>query len=131
MIRQAFQQFVQHFFVDPILVDLKIRLPQMISVAEKIAPQKAVPIQCQAPDKETLLVDWLSAIIYQMDTRKMLFADFEVEITGLSLKGIARGEKLDYEKHLPNVEPKAVTYHQLAVKQNTDGTWIAQCVVDV
>jgi SHS2 domain-containing protein len=29
------------------------------------------------------------------------------------------------------VEVKAATYHALAVRQQPDGTWLAQCVVDV
>jgi len=87
-------------------------------------------VRCTAPDAELLLVDWLNAIIYEMATRHMLFARYEVQIAGERLSGAAWGEKIDLPRHRPAVEPKGATYTSLAVRQENGG-WLAQCVVDV
>ena len=94
--------------------------------------KEAVEIECGAADAELLLVDWLNAIIYEMDTRRMLFSKFEVKIEeGKKLQGKAWGERIDEARHEMTVEVKAATYMMLKVEQDRDGMWLAQCVVDV
>jgi tRNA nucleotidyltransferase (CCA-adding enzyme) len=90
-----------------------------------------VPIVCEAPDDELLLVDWLNALVYEMATRKMLFSRFSVRVNGHSLHATAWGEPVDVARHQPAVEVKGATYTELSVKQDEEGGWIAQCVVDV
>jgi SHS2 domain-containing protein len=90
-----------------------------------------VRIRCAAPDDELLLVDWLNALIYEMATRGLLFGRFAVTLHDHMLEAKAWGELLDRERHQPSVEIKAVTYTELSMAQRDDGTWVAQCVVDV
>ena len=90
-----------------------------------------IEIACQAPDDELLLVDWLNALIYAMATRKWLFGRFAVRISGARLAAHAWGEALDIARHRPSVEIKGASYTALRVAQGADGTWTAQCVVDV
>jgi SHS2 domain-containing protein len=59
----------------------------------------------------------------------MLFCEFDIVITDLSLSGMIRGEKVDPDKHDPTVEIKGATLTELKVKKN--GEWIAQCILDV
>jgi len=87
-------------------------------------------IQCDAPDDELLLVDWLNSLIYEMSSRKMVFSRFEVRLNGDRLDGQAWGEPVDRLRHQPAVEIKGATYTSLRVAQE-DGQWIAQTVVDV
>ena len=108
-----------------------VALAAIVTDPRRIRPLEEVPITCSAPDHELLLVDWLNALIYEMATRKMLFARFEVCLTGGCLKAKAWGEKVDVARHEPAVEPKGACYTELRVKQDTTGAWIAQCVVDV
>jgi len=96
-----------------------------------VATEQAVDISCEAPDAELLLVDWLNALIYEMATRKLCFAQFEVTLAGTKLRGRAWGEPANATKHDLGVEPKGATYTALRVAQRGDGTWLAQCVVDV
>ena len=74
--------------------------------------------------------DWLNALIYEMTTRRMLFARFEVHSDGLQLVASARGEAVDAVRHRPAVEVKGATYTALRVARE-DGHWVAQTVVDV
>jgi SHS2 domain-containing protein len=90
-----------------------------------------VPIACIAPDSETLLVDWLNAIVLEMATQNLLFSRFAATIQDDRLEGAAWGEPLDMGRHRPAVEIKGATYTALDVAQDKDGRWRAQCVVDV
>ncbi len=96
-----------------------------------VAPIQSVPIACEAPDDELLLVDWLNALVYEMATRKMLFSRFRVRFDDRSLQATAWGEPVDVARHQPAVEVKGATYTELAVRRDERGRWIAQCVVDV
>ncbi len=96
-----------------------------------VAAEEMVPITCEAPDDELLLVDWLNAIVYEMATRHMLFSRFVVLLNGSSLSAEAWGEPIDIAKHEPAVEVKGATYTELKITQAANGTWSAQCIVDV
>lgn len=98
---------------------------------EEVAPRETVRITCEAPDPELLLVDWLNALVYEMATRSMLFCDFRVRIRDGRLEAEAVGEPVDAARHAPAVEIKGATMTALRVAQGPDGTWTAQCVIDV
>ncbi len=91
----------------------------------------AVPVACDAPSDELLLVDWLNALIYEMATRRMLFGAYAVTLEGGRLRGTAWGEPVEPARHEPAVEIKGATYTALRVERLEDGGWLAQCVVDV
>jgi len=106
-------------------------LTAVITNVDKVEPKEKVEIICQGIDDELLLIDWLNSLLYQMDIHKMLFCRFEVHINKSNLNGIAWGQKIDISRHRPAVEVKAATYSALSVQQNENGTWTAQCIVDV
>lgn len=97
----------------------------------EIRLEKTVRIACEAPDRETLLVDWLNALVYEMATRGMVFGEFRLALSDGHLKGEARGESLDRLRHAPAVEIKGATYTALKVAREADGLWTAECVIDV
>ncbi len=97
-----------------------------------VAPREAVKIECRAPDDELLLLDWLNALIFEMATRRMLFSRFEVEIDeARRLRATAWGDSVVVTRHQPAAEIKAASFCELAVRRRADGSWLAQCVVDV
>ena len=96
-----------------------------------VAPRETIRLACEAPDAELLLVDWLNTLIYEMVTRNMLFGRFEVRVEGEHLTARIWGEALDVARHRPAVEVKGATYTALKVARQPDGSWLAQCVVDV
>ncbi|MFA6970500.1 MAG: archease [Gallionella sp.] len=97
----------------------------------EVAPLSMIRIDCDAPDAELLLADWLNALIYEIATRNMLFSRFEVHLDGSRLSANVWGERLEVARHHPAVEVKGATYTGLKVSQLPDGSWLAQCVVDV
>jgi len=90
-----------------------------------------VAIRCEAADDRILLADWLNALIYEMAVNRRLFGRFQVSLDGHQLSGRAWGERVDPSRHVPAVEPKGATYTAIDVGRRPDGSWIAQCVIDV
>jgi tRNA nucleotidyltransferase (CCA-adding enzyme) len=108
-----------------------VALTAVITDPETVACRESVTLDCEAPDTELLLVDWLNAIVYEMATRRLLFSRFHVELNGNRLHGTACGEPVDVRRHQPAAEVKGATYTALDVHRDTDDTWSARCVVDV
>jgi len=108
-----------------------VAVTAVITDPEGVAPLEEIDVECEAPDDELLFAEWLNALIYQMATRRMLFARFEVRFEGSGLSGKAWGEPVDVGRHSPAVEVKGATYTQLKVARDETGAWLAQCVVDV
>ncbi|MCZ7547456.1 MAG: archease [Anaerolineae bacterium] len=74
-------------------------------------------IDLEALDVETLLVDWLSELVYFMEQERLLFTDYDVQATPTALRAEVRGGPLvEVRRHI-----KAVTFHNLAVVQHEGG----------
>lgn len=107
-----------------------LALTAVVTSPERVEARHAVSIQCQAPDPELLLVNWLNALIYEMSARAMLFGRFTVSITENHLQATAWGEAVDRKRHQPAVEIKGATLTTLRVV-NDNNQWLVQTVVDV
>ena len=90
----------------------------------------SVEIACEASDPELLLFDWLNALVFEMSTRRVLFARYEVKVDGALLRARAFGEPVEVGRHQPAVEVKGATWTGMRVARE-GGTWVAECVVDV
>lgn len=108
-----------------------LAMTAVITDPAQVKAAEMVEITRSAPDDELLLVDWLNALVYEMATRKLLFSRFEVKVKDHTLTARAFGEPMDAAKHHMAVEVKGATYTALRVAQESNGEWIAQCVVDV
>jgi len=98
---------------------------------ESITPRETVRLEVQGVDSPSLLVNWLSEILFLFDAEGRLIRDYEVTLLQeTSLVATARGEKFDPARHHAKLLVKAVTYHQLALEQTRDG-WRAQVYVDI
>jgi len=108
-----------------------LALTAVVADVAAVVPLVPLEVVCEAPDDEQLLVEWLNRVIYEMATRRMLFSRYDVYVGAGQLKARLWGEPVEPERHRSAVEVKAATYHGLAVRQQPDGLWMAQCVVDV
>ncbi len=108
-----------------------LALMGIVTDVDRVRPECRMEVFCNARDDGFLLVDWLNALIYRMATYRMLFSRFSVAIDGHRLHAIAWGEPVDRDRHTPAVEPKGATYTALEAGPCPDGSWVAQCVVDV
>ncbi len=97
---------------------------------DTVRPVETFELEVSASDEEALFVEWLNELLSLADLNGAVFSKFEVEISGSCLKGRAAGEKWDLKRHEPKTEVKAATYSSLLVK-NENGSYVAQCIVDV
>ena len=103
----------------------------MVADLSSVQALDAFEVTCEAPDEEQLLFEWLNLVIYEMATRHMLFSRYDLYVAPPLLRARVWGERIDPARHRIAVEVKGATYHQLSVKRDASGLWIAQCVVDV
>jgi len=108
-----------------------LAMTAVVTDLDLVRPRQQVEIALDCPDPEIMLTEWLNALVYEMATRRMLFSRFEVQIDGEHLAGTAAGEPVDVKRHHPAVEVKGATLTELRVAEEADGSWVAQCVVDV
>ena len=101
----------------------------IITDESMITPVGEYKIELDAPDREQLLVDWLSELLLLNGIQNLVFGKFEVTLSGNHLSARVYGEKYDTKKHRMGVEIKAVTYHMLQVHEN-DPTFV-QVLFDI
>ncbi|HEV3415651.1 MAG TPA: archease [Pirellulales bacterium] len=82
-------------------------------------------------EMDYLLFDWLNELLFIFETRRLLLVEFRVRVAESSVQATARGEPFDPARHHAEHEVKAITYHELNVSQETDGTWLAELIVDI
>lgn len=89
-----------------------------------------IEITVEAPDRAAVLADWLEEVLYLQDAR-------DVVVTGLRVERVdethAAGwvEIASREEELEGTAVKAITYHQLSVSRQPDGTWEAVVFFDI
>ncbi len=98
-----------------------------------IKAKEEIEISVSAEELDLLFVEWLNALISEAALRNMLFSEFDVKIEKKNnifmLKGKAKGEKINLDKHNIKTEVKAATYSALKVEKNS--VWLVQCILDV
>ena len=93
----------------------------MIDLAD-VSPDKELKIQATGHDLQELLFDWLDKVMLLLVADGIVMSEFSVKImhgNEYSLDGIAKGEKLNLQKHHYKVEIKAVTYHEMEIQQDS------------
>ncbi len=106
-------------------------LMNLIVDLDTIHPSAEVPLEIKGPDPESVLVNWLSEILYLHDAEGWLFREFEIQnLHDDSLSAVVRGEKFERPRHQAKLQVKAITYHQLALERTPRG-WRAQVYVDI
>ncbi len=98
---------------------------------DRIEKTKKHEIKINGTDLENLLVKWLSEILYLFEVKDFLGKKFEIRTLSKNyLSSEITGESYNSEKHLIKTEIKAVTYHQLRLKQQK-GKWTANIIFDL
>jgi SHS2 domain-containing protein len=87
-------------------------------------------LEIAGANRDELLFDWLNELLYLFESRRVLLAEFDVELDASGLRGAVRGEPWDPDRHPLEHEVKAITYHELKVERTADG-WLAEVIVDI
>ena len=87
-----------------------------------------VKIKIKSVDLFSLLVDFLSEILYLVETKKLVFEKVKFQkFTDNEIEAILIGRPL---KRM-GVHIKGVTYHDLDIHQEKDGNWQATILFDI
>jgi len=83
-------------------------------------------VTVEGHDREELLYNWLEALLLKFEIEGKVYRRFEIKNieemdSGFALKATIGGEAYDSDKHRPKVEIKAVTYHQMEIKEQKRG----------
>jgi protein archease len=108
-----------------------LALVSIASEPEAVEPRESYAIAAAAADAESLLVTWLSEVLYLFDGKRIAFHHFQVhDATANRVTAVGLGEPWDPVHHRARLIVKAVTWHQLRVVQE-GGRWIAEVYLDV
>lgn len=89
-------------------------------------PEQQV-LKVSAADRELLLVDFLSEALYLSDIHNQAYLDVDIhELNDTTIRATLRGVAIQGF----GIEIKAVTYHDLFVRQ-VHGAWRAEIVFDI
>ncbi|OGP84830.1 MAG: hypothetical protein A2Y95_07840 [Deltaproteobacteria bacterium RBG_13_65_10] len=106
-------------------------LTDVITDRETIRERNRVSIRIEAPDLEQLLVRWLTEILARFEIEGLIFRRFAVDsLRDGRLLAQAFGETYDPARHPFRTEVKAITYHQLAIRETPAG-WKTTIIFDL
>jgi SHS2 domain-containing protein len=99
-----------------------------------VQPDRELEISAEGHDIESLLFDWLDKVMLILVADGIVMSEFSAKIrktdNSYALAGTARGEILDLKRHTYKVEIKAVTYHEMSVRQQ-DGKATVRFLLDL
>ena len=106
----------------------------MVEEPERVERKKKVDVRLSNEEADMLLFDFLGALIYYKDAKKLLLRVDGIRITegadGYSLEAALSGEELDPKRHPLGADIKAVTLHMFSLTRTEDG-WRATAVLDI
>ena len=106
----------------------------LVSVAvevDLVEPRHSYTVHAAGYDAESLIINWLSEVLYLWDARRLALRRFRVrEITDERVAGEAWGEPFEPARHRAKLVVKGVTYHQLRTGEDEQG-WYAQVFLDI
>lgn len=107
----------------------------VLTDVEAVQDRTSIAVEVTAPDREALMVRWLSELNFVHTTRNWLFRRFDVELTAggddeVRLEATSHGETIDRSRHTVFTEIKAVTFHGMAIEETGDG-WTVQVIFDM
>ena len=96
-----------------------------------LADRRMLKVELTATSLDELFVLWLSELLFHLSADGVCFTHFRLQFTGeQKLTVQMEGGAVDFNHSEVFEEVKAVTYHQLSVKQTADG-WMATVIFDV
>lgn len=117
--------------MEALLVNAARAMMDIITDRGGVSPERQVEVRATGRSPEALLVSWLEEINFLHETEKLLFRDFEVTgLTDTEVRGVARGEPVDFTRHALYTDIKAVTFHDLDIKHTSEGLMV-EIVFDI
>lgn len=120
---RAFGKTKKELFLNMLLGMETALRPKIKNIKEKIKN-----INVESSNLETLLVDFLSEVLYLIQVNKEICQDIKFKkFSDTKIEAELSGQKVESFGE----DIKGVTYHDLEIKQNLDGTWQATVLFDI
>jgi SHS2 domain-containing protein len=99
---------------------------------KQVKPKVTKNVRVSGDDLESLMFNWLNALLVYVDGHNLAFSKFNVSVDEKKFRLIGEciGEKIDSKRHETRTAIKAATYHTLSVKKE-DCVWKARVIVDI
>ncbi len=105
--------------------ELSLSFTEIVTGGNLTAKQKTYPISLVSEDLDSLLVKFVSHLIFLFDTKNFLPSSAEVDVVisdPCEINGQLLGDLYDEERHGYGVEVKAVSYHMLEISVGPPST---------
>ncbi len=106
----------------------------MVENIDSIVLQESCSIDLSNEQLDLLLFDLLQQLIYFKDTEQLLLRIDEIEVIRRENKwwvhAVAKGEKIDLERHITGADVKAVTLHEFSLERIAE-LWRAHVILDI
>ena len=106
----------------------------MIENLDAIALKEQRSFNLENDALDMLLFNFLQELIYYKDSEQLLLRSQQVQFernNGIHmLSAVAKGEKLDPQRHQQRVDVKAVTLHRFQLEKTNEG-WTATVILDI
>jgi SHS2 domain-containing protein len=120
--------------VEDLFKECAIALEETMVDIKEVKPKKKIKILGEGKKIDDVLFNFLDDLIFFKDYKQMVFSKFEISIEEkegtINLTCFASGEPIDFTRHDPKVDVKAVTMHLFKVEQVKDA-WKAQVLLDI
>jgi SHS2 domain-containing protein len=87
-------------------------------------------IRIEAPDTESLLLDFLSEVLYVSEVDGLVFSHAGITLDGNTLTAELEGGPFDRRRHSAGTEVKGISYSGLSITHDTNG-YMLDIIFDV
>ena len=88
----------------------------LLGIQQAQQPLTSRKLELQAPDAETLMVDFLSELLYVAEEKGFAFHHFSLRVADTRLEAELEGSPIESQTK----EIKAVTYHRMTIQQGEE-----------
>ena len=107
--------------VKDLFINSACAMYDIISDIQFINPLISFHVKADGMDKDELLKNWLSELLYYFHVKNILLGRFDIEyISDNNIVSLVAGENIDSIRHSLKREVKAVTYHNLKITKKND-----------
>ena len=117
--------------LDEVFIALARGLTELLVEDSQIGSTQTRTVTVAAPEVESLLLAWLQELLVLFSIERFVPIAYAMErLTATALTCRVTGDVFDPARHTQGREVKAITRHQLTVRQE-DGVWHGQVIVDI
>jgi len=87
-------------------------------------------ISLEADDLESLLIDYLSELLFITDVENIVFCTFDVDVRGTRLVAALRGEPFDPARHSAGTLIKGISYFGLEIVKEEEA-YVVEIIFDI